>query len=158
MSISTDVLNGMLPLLGVAIGSGATLVVQRSSAREARRKSAADARQAQRTELKSAVSAFLKAAQDLQSQLYAREHGRDIPDLISLAEDLWLAHAQVVIVCSEQLADALQTYAEALNRAARHEEEFPDWWEFVKPHKRAFLYAVRAELRQRDSTAVPQSE
>ena len=151
MSTSTVILSGVLPLVGVVLGSGATLAVQQGTAREARRQSAAEARQARRSELKTAIAAFLEAAQHLQTQLYAREHGREVPDIPVLAEDVWLAHAQVDIVCSEQLRESLVQYADALNEVARHEERFPDWWGYVIPYKSAFLNAVRAELRWPDS-------
>jgi hypothetical protein len=146
MSTTSLVLSSVLPLVGVLLGSGATLTVQQSSAREARRQATADLLQARRSEAKTAITAYLEAAQHLQTQLYAREHGRDVLDVAVLVEDVWLAHAQVDIVCSPQLRQALRDYAEALNQVARHEERFPDWWAYVQPYKVAFLDAVRREL------------
>jgi hypothetical protein len=148
VNTSTVILGSVLPLVGVAIGSVATLAVQQNSAREARRQSAADARLSLRAEIKTAITAYLEAAQHLQTQLYASEHGRDVPDIPLMAEDVWLAHAQVDILCSEQLRVPLLQYAEALNEVARHEDRYPDWWAFVIPFKGAFMNAVRVELRR----------
>ncbi len=147
------ILSGVLPLLGVLVGSAATIGVQRNSARETRMRSAAEARQAQRSELKAAIASFLEAAQHLQTQLYAREHGRDVPDLALTAEDVWLAHAQVDILCSAPLREPLVQYADALNAVARHEDRYPDWWSHVIPYKSAFIDAVRAELKWPDPPA-----
>jgi hypothetical protein len=151
VSTATVILGGVLPLAGVVLGSGATLAVQQSTTREARRQLFDKARQAQRSEIKTAITAYLEAAQHLQTQLYAREHGREVPDIPVMAEDVWLAHAQVDIVCSEQLREPLVQYAYALNQVARHEERYSDWWAYVIPYKAAFMNAVRTELRWPDS-------
>lgn len=84
------------------------------------------------------------------TQLYAREHGKEVPDVTLLAEDVWLAHAQVDILCSATLRESLLTYADALNAVARHGERYPDWWAYVIPYKAAFLNAVRSELKWPD--------
>jgi cellobiose-specific phosphotransferase system component IIA len=147
------VLSGLRPLLGVLAGAGATVGVQRSSARETRQRAAAEARQAQRSELKAAIASFLEAAQHLQTQLYAREHGGDLADIPLMAEDVWLAHAQVDILCSAALREPLVQYADALNAVARHEDRYQDWWSYVIPHKSAFIDAVRAELKWPESLA-----
>lgn len=57
--MSTDIgvavhLSGALPLLDVLIGSGSTILVQRSSAHESKLRDEAERRQAQRAEIKSA--------------------------------------------------------------------------------------------------------
>lgn len=153
MSTGTVILSSLLTLVGVAIGSWATLSAQRNSAREVRHKSEAEERQARRSETKAAITSFLEAAQHMQSQLYAREHGRDIPDIPLMVEDVWLAHAQVDILCSEQIRRPVRQYAEALNAVARHEDRYPDWWAYVIPFKAACLNAVRAELRGTNSTS-----
>jgi hypothetical protein len=77
-------------------------------------------RQAQRSELNAAIASFLEAALHLPTQLYAREHGRDVPDIPLMAEDVWLAHAQVDILCSAALREPLVQCADALNAVARH--------------------------------------
>lgn len=159
--MSTDIgvviLSGALPLLGVLIGSGSTIVVQRNSTRESRLRSAAERRQAQRAEVKSVIDSYLEVAQHLQTQLYAREHGREVPDIPVMVEQIWLAHAQVEIVCSEGLRIPLEEHAIALNDVARHEERYPDWWEYVFPYKRALLNAIRRELRWQEDEIFTES-
>jgi hypothetical protein len=155
--MSTDIgvviLSGALPLLGVLIGSGSTILVQRSSARESRLRAEAERRQAQRTEVKSAIDSYLKVAQHLQTQLYSREHGGEVPDIPVIVEQIWLAHAHVDIICSEGLRTPLTEHALALNEVARHEEQYPDWWGHVLPHKLALHDAIRKELRWQDDEA-----
>jgi hypothetical protein len=152
--MSTDigviVLSGILPLLGVLVGSGSTIFIQRSSARESRIRAAAERRQAQRAEVKSAIDSYLEVAQHLQTQLYAGEHGREVPDIAVMVEQTWLAQAQVEIICSEGLRRPLEEHAIALNEVARHKEQYPDWWGYVYPYKRALHDAIRKELRWRD--------
>jgi hypothetical protein len=106
---------------------------------------------AQRTDVKTAIATYLEAAQHLQTQLYAREHGRDFEDVALMVEQIWLAHAQVDVLCSERLRLPLVRHAQALNEVARHEERHEDWWEYVLPYKDALLDAVRDELRMSDS-------
>jgi hypothetical protein len=103
--------------------------------------------QAQRADVKAAIARYLEAAQHLQTQLYAREHGRDFEDVALMVEQIWLAHAQVDILCSEQLRPPLARHAQALNEVARHEARHEDWWGHVLPHKAALMDAIRDELR-----------
>jgi hypothetical protein len=159
--MSTDigvvVLSGALPLLGVLIGSGSTILVQRSSARESRLRAEAEKRQAQRTEIKSAIDSYLKVAQHLQTQLYSREHGAEVPDVSVIVEQIWLAHAHVDIICSEGLRVPLTEHALALNEVARHEDQYPDWWGHVLPRKMALHDAIRKELSWQDGEAFIES-
>ena len=144
------------PLLGVLIGAGATVAVQRDSAREARRRSEAEARQAQRAEVKAAIASYLEVAQHLQHQLWERKHGGEVPDIPAMVGQIWMAHAQVDILCSKDMRDALLDHAEALNDVSLHEDRHPDFWEYVRPRKETLLNAIRKELRWSD-TALPQS-
>lgn len=70
-----------------------------------------------------------------------------------MAEDVWLAHAQLDILCSAALREPLVDYADALNAVARHEDRYPHWWSYVIPYKSAFIDALRAELKWPDSRA-----
>jgi len=108
---------------------------------------------AQRADVKTAIAAYLEAAQHLQTQLYAREHDRDFEDVALMVEHIWLAHAQVDILCSERLRLPLARHAQALNEVARHEERHEDWWDYVLPYKAALMDAIRDELRWPDSAA-----
>ena len=144
--IGVVILSGTLPLLGVLIGSGSTVFIQRSSARESRVRLTAERREARRAEVKSAVASYLEVAQHLQTQLYAREHEREVPDIPVMVEQIWLAQAQVDIICSKRLRSPLVEYTAALNDVSRHEQQYPSWWEYASPYKSAFLDAVREEL------------
>jgi hypothetical protein len=149
--LSVAIIAGTLPLVGVLIGSGATIIVQRGSARESGRRLASERRQAHRAEVKSSITSYLEAAQHLQEYLYRREHGMETtPDLATLVEQVWLAQKQVEIVCSEGLREPLERHAVALNEVARHGDEHPEWWEFVAPHSKLMLDAVRVELTWED--------
>lgn len=105
---------------------------------------------ARRAEAKTAIAAYLEVTQRLQTQLYAREHGREFEDVAVLVEQIWLAHAQVDILCSDRLRLPLVRHAQALNDVARHRDCHEDWWGFVLPYKAALLDAVRGELRWPD--------
>lgn len=152
--MSTDigivVISSSLPLLGVLVGTGATIIGQRSSVRESRIRSEAERRQARRAEVKTAISAYLEVAQHLQTLLYSREHGREVPDIAVMVEQIWLAHAQADIICTNALREPLVRHATVLNEVARHGDRYPDWWEFVTPYKAALLDAIRDELRWSD--------
>jgi len=106
----------------------------------------------QRADVRTAIAAYLEAAQHLQTQLYAREHGRAFEDVGLMVEQIWLAHAQVDILCSERLRLPLARHAQALNEVARHEERYEDWWDYVLPYKAALMDAIRDELRLPDSS------
>jgi len=146
VDIGVVVISSVLPLLGVLVGTAATVFGQRSTTRESRIRSEEERRQTRRAEIKSVISVYLEAAQHLQTQLYAREHGREVSDIPVMVEQIWLAHAQVDIVCSERLRDPLVRHATVLNEVARHEEDHPDWWKAVLPYKAILLDAIREEL------------
>ena len=148
--ITAVILNGLLPLLGVLIGAGATVAVQRNSAREARRQSQVEARQAQRAEVKGAIASYLEVAQHLQHQLYERKHGKEVPEIPAMVGQIWTAHAQVDILCSENLREALLNHAKALNDVSLHQDRYQDFWDHVQPYKGALLDAIRDELRWSD--------
>jgi hypothetical protein len=100
--MSTDIgviiLSGALPLLGVLIGSGSTILVQRSSARESRIRAGEERRQARRAEIKNAIDTYLQVAQHLQTQLYSREHGQEIPDIRMVTSQVHLTAALLLPV------------------------------------------------------------
>jgi hypothetical protein len=117
------------------------IAVQDNQRREDREQARHDAR---RAEVKTAIAGYLETAQRLQTQLYAREHGRDFEDVALMVEQIWLAHAQVDVLCSERLRLPLVRHAQALNEVARHEERHEDWWNYILPYKAALR--VRTHL------------
>lgn len=150
--ISIVIISGALSLFGVLIGTGAAVFGQRSSTRESRIQSEIERRQALRADIKAAISAYLEVTQHLQTQLYSRKHFGKAIDVTAAVEQIWLAHAQVDIICSEKLRESLVRHATVLNEVARHGERYSDWWAVVLPYKDALLNAVRVELRQSDDT------
>jgi len=149
-------------VIAAAIGVGGTVVVGVSgyvaSVRNTRQTTAStqqgriwERRETQRGEVKSSIASYLEVAQHLQTQLYAREHGQEIPDLPIMVEKLWLAQKLVDIVCSEQLRRPLVEHAKALNEVARHEARHPDWWGYVSPYAEELQKAFREELERPDA-------
>ncbi len=63
---------------------------------------------------------------------------------------IWTAHAQVDILCSENLREALLNHAKALNDVSLHQDRYQDFWDHVQPYKGALLDAIRDELRWSD--------
>lgn len=150
IDVGVVILSSVLPLVGVLIGSGSTIFIQRISARESRLRAEAETRQVQRAEVKNAIDSYLQIAQHLQTQLYSREHGGEVSDVPVMVEQVWLAHAHVDVICSERLRVPLTEHATALNEVARHGDKYPDWWGYVLPHKIALHDAIRKELRWQD--------
>jgi hypothetical protein len=71
----TTIITDALPLIGVLIGTAATISVQRSSARLSQLRLSADSRQAQRAEIKTGIVAYLEIVQHLRTQVDSREKG-----------------------------------------------------------------------------------
>jgi hypothetical protein len=125
--IGTVILAGALPLVGVILGAGATISVQRSSTQASRLRFVAESRQAYRAEVKSSIVLYLEVMQQLQTNLDAREHGEEVADLGKMMEHVWLAYKQTAIICSDQLRVPLLEHSRALQMAVRGKGS-PDWW------------------------------
>lgn len=144
-------------VIAAAVGVGGTVVVgvagywasvrntgeTIAGARQAR---VWDSRDAQRTQVKSAITNYLEVKRHLQTQLYAREHGKEIPDIPIMVEQLWFAFDLVDVVCSEQLRGPLLRHADAMNDVARHPSKYSDWWDHVFPYSDELQNAFRREL------------
>lgn len=79
---------GLMPLLGAGLGASTTLLVQRSSARQAKLEFLAESRLAHREELKSAIIDYFEATQRVQGELDVRERGGTPDDLKRLIESV----------------------------------------------------------------------
>ena len=112
-------------VIAAAIGVGGTVIVGVTgfwaSVRNTRQTIAIgqhsriwERQEAQRAEVKTSIVSYLEAAQHLQTQLYAREHGKEIPDLPIMVEQVWLAQKQVDIICSEDLRKPREKHAKAV--------------------------------------------
>jgi len=156
--LATVILSGVLPLVGVLIGAGATISVQRNSTRTSRLRFVAESQQAHRAEVKSAIVSYLEIVQQLQTCLDSQEHGEEAPDnLLKVLEHVWLAYKQIDIICSEPLRDPLLEHTQALQTVARESTTGPrsrwrrgrkrsDYWAVVRPYQESLLNAIREEL------------
>ncbi|MEV5833483.1 hypothetical protein [Nocardia sp. NPDC052112] len=137
---------GLMPLLGAGLGASTTLLVQRSSAREAKLKFVAESRLAHREELKSAILDYFEAAQRLQGELDVRERGGTPADVKRLIESVWLAEKRVEIICSDALRDCVVAHARGLHDAVRDAAAYPDWWAHCRSLQCDLLSQTKAEL------------
>ncbi|MGA6208634.1 hypothetical protein ACPESR_28150 [Nocardia testacea] len=145
-SVVSTLLASLTPLLGAALGASATLLVQRSSARQSRVESLAESRLAHREELKSAILAYLETAQRLQSELDVRERDGVPEDLKRLIESVWLAEKRVEIICSDALRDRIVAHAEGLHTVVRDPANHPDWWAHCQSLQAELLAQAKVEL------------
>jgi hypothetical protein len=144
--VVSTLLTSLMPLLGAALGASATLLVQRSSARQSKLELLAESRLAHREELKSAILGYLETAQRLQSELDVRERGGVPEDLKRLIESVWLAEKRVEIICSDALRARIVAHAEGLHAAVRDPAAHPDWWAHCESLQAGLLAQAKVEL------------
>src|SRR5215469_6440144 len=140
--LGTVILSGILPLVGVLIGAGATISVQRNSTRTSRLRFAAESQQAHRAEVESAIMSYLEIVQQLQTCLDSREHGQEAPDnLLKVLERVWLAYKHVDIICSDDLRIPLRKHTEELQTVASN-DKCHDYWAVVSPSQEKLMNAM----------------
>ncbi|WP_040789158.1 hypothetical protein [Nocardia paucivorans] len=144
--VVSTLVTSLMPLLGAGLGASATLLVQRSSARQSKLEFLAKSRLAHREELKSAILAYFETTQRLQGELDARERGDTPDDLKRLIESVWLAEKRVEIICSDPLRDRVIAHARGLHDVVRDPVAHPDWWAHCRPLQHELLSQVKAEL------------
>jgi hypothetical protein len=144
--IASDLVTGLLPLVGAALGASTTVAVQRSSTRASRRQYAAEVRAARRDEVKASVIHYFEQTQRLQGQLDARERGESAPNLKDLIEKVWLAEKQVEIIASDALRDRLIAHARGLHQVVRDGAAFPDWWAHCSDLQADLLAQIKDDL------------
>lgn len=144
--VVSTVVTGLMPLLGAGLGASATLLVQRNSARQSKLRFLAESRLAHREELKSAIIAYLEAAQRLQGEFDVRERGGTSNDEKRLIEGVWLAEKQVEIICTDALRDRMIAHAQGLHDVVRDPMRFPDWWAHCRPLQEDLLAQAKIEL------------
>jgi hypothetical protein len=118
---SSDLVALTLPILGVAVGSGATLLGQWITARTSRMAGLAQLQREDRLERKTAILRLLDATQRIEEHLDVARDGGSI-EKDSADHDLhvmWLAVKEVVITCSEAMAVAADAYCTVLNDQTR---------------------------------------
>lgn len=108
----------VLPLLGVLLGTGGTLLGQHLATRVDRRRLEHDQLVAVRAERKAAILSFLDAAQRIEMALDERTESKNSPSEVGVQENihqLWLAKKSVELVCSPELAQSAHDYTYALH-------------------------------------------
>lgn len=107
----------VLPLAGVALGSGSTLVGQYLALRGGARRDAAQQAAERRAERKEAIIGFLSAAERIEQQRgqLASENRRDSEQVAEQMHAVWLAKKIVELVCSGEVAQAAHDYTRELN-------------------------------------------
>lgn len=143
---SAEIVNSLLPLVGVAIGAAATVIVQRSSTSAQREQLGRQLAAQRRDEIKTAINDYFEHAQRLQRQLDAREAGESPSDLKDLMERVWLAVKRVQILASDDLSDKLIAHAQGLHQVVRDGGQFPDWWAHCSALQIDLLSSARREL------------
>ncbi|MGW0067581.1 hypothetical protein ACWDUI_08960 [Streptosporangium sandarakinum] len=119
----------VLPLLGVLLGTGGTLLGQHLATRVDRRRLEHDQLVAMRTERKAAILSFLDAAQRIEMILDRRAESKDSPSEADAQEglhQLWLAKKSVELVCSPELAQSVHDYTYALHIGLRKPDLITD--------------------------------
>lgn len=144
--VVSTLVTSLLPLLGAGLGASATLLVQRSSARQSKLEFRAKSRLAHREELKSAILDYFETTQRLQGELDVRERGGTPDDLKRLIESVWLAEKRVEIICSDALRDRVVAHARGLHDVVRDPETHPDWWAHCRTLQYDLLAQVKIEL------------
>jgi hypothetical protein len=145
--LATGIVTGLLPLIGVGIGTAATLVVQRSSERASRGRFVAESRRTYQDEIKAALMTYFETAQVLQGQLDNRERGAEFNELKPLIERVWLTEKALEIVCSDELATCLIAHARALHDVVRDGRTHLDWWQHCAEPQAALIAQAKRDLQ-----------
>jgi predicted transcriptional regulator len=109
--------SAILPLVGVLLGTTATLVSQYLSTRLSQREAAARRTSDQRAERKAAIVEFLDAAQRVEHLLDRVDRGgeQDEHEAGELMHRLWLSYKCAEIICSAALGQTAQEYSRELH-------------------------------------------
>lgn len=106
----------VLPLAGVILGAGSTLLGQHLVLRIDVRRDAARQAAEQRAERKEAIIGFLAAAERIEQRRGTPSaDDEDVPSLAELMHNVWLAKKVVELTCSGHLAQAAHNYARGLS-------------------------------------------
>jgi hypothetical protein len=143
----------LLPLAGVALGSGGTLVGQYLTTRVDARRQRREQLAAERGERKEAILGFLSAAQSvellLDGQAFAGRHPED-DEVMDQLHGLWLAKKSCELMCSAEVAQAAHDYTLALHRLVRDESR-PEGATSKGELRWAFMEMARRELGVADA-------
>jgi hypothetical protein len=147
--MSSDWVTEVIPLAGVALGVGGTVVVQYYSTRETSRQAKATADAAIRADRLKAVLAFLKVCQKVER--FAQEHARvDNPDVNAATDEMWFRHKWVELVSGPEVSLTAFYFADRLNDAVYERQKIPAnqaVYKFINDKRQPFMDAAGAELR-----------
>ncbi|PYC66138.1 hypothetical protein C7C45_25745 [Micromonospora arborensis] len=133
-------------LAGTVIGMIGTIAGQRVAASAAESRERLQRRAALRGERKTAVDAFLEAAQETEVAAGSRESLSDT-EKAHVAKQLWSRHKQLTLICSDELSTAADDLANKLGHCLWHgTPEGQRVYEVIADHTRLFRQAAKAEL------------
>jgi hypothetical protein len=145
----TQVSSVVLPLVGVVVGAGSTLLGQYLASRVDVRRDARERAARERTERKEAIIGFLDATEqtDHYQDRVAERGGQAEETLADLIHKVWLTKKIVELVCSGELAQVAHDYARELQLMARERRD----GESSRKDKRkllrySFMEAARREM------------
>lgn len=106
----------VLPLGGVILGAGSTLLGQYLTLRVDVRRDATRHSAEQRAERKEAIIGFLNATEHIEQRRgNPSTHDEGRPPLGELVHNMWLAKKVLELVCSQNLAQAAHDYSKGLS-------------------------------------------
>lgn len=117
----TELVNQLVPLVGVVLGSAGALLGQRVTVRSESNREQQRVRSTTLAEHRQKIMAYLSATQRAELSLDRRRLGRP-PDDSQLDEELhaiWLGVKDIYLACSPALADAAKEYAHSLHNLSR---------------------------------------
>jgi hypothetical protein len=103
-------------LLGTLVGAIATLAAQQLAARDAAKREQLQRRAAMRLERKSAIDAFLEAAQAVERIAGDRDKF-DFANTTLVSHNLWVEHKRLALICSAELSEPLDVLANTLHQS-----------------------------------------
>ena len=154
--MSSVISSTAIPLIGVLIGGGLSVLAQqltsRSNERVESRRQSASRIEARRQEQVRVIERYIATAQGVERVAidihhYKMEDAETHRRGDFAVDENWLAQKMVRILCSEEFQDAAFNYTWKLDNAVRRGiEKAPNVWDFLLPSREAFLNAAHAEL------------
>lgn len=138
---------GLYGIAGAVIGAGAVYLAQWQANRAQERRDRAARQESRRLAIQESAQGFIRAAQEVE-----RVAGSDSgpQERSRAAAALWVEHKQLSLVCSDNLRESLNVYADALGTTLWHgTPDGTEPWHYLLEPSRSFQEAARAELSER---------
>ena len=138
----------VIPLVAVALGAVGALLGTYLSNRVTRQQADDAKAAALRAEYKTAIEAFLEAAQSVEQAAERRYQEGSLPnDVGSRTHQMWYRQKCIELVCSTALNEKTKDYAFRMSHACYRElPDKIDIWEYLGQCRDPFLAAARHEL------------